>query len=68
MSQSFNKQIRSAYAKEYAKQGIEDQKRYLISKLNTLYANKMLEIYALIFGLIMLFTVPLAIMGAKLYV
>lgn len=68
MSQSFQKQIRSAYAKKYAEEGIEDQKRYLISKLNILYANKMLEIYALIFGLIMLFTVPLAIMVAKLYV
>jgi hypothetical protein len=68
MSQSFQKQIKSAYAKQYAKENIEYQKRYFLSQLNSLYANKMLEIYSLFYGFLMLATLGFAILAAKLYV
>lgn len=68
MSQSFQKQIKSAYAKIYAKEQIDMQKIYYLNQLNNLYAHKMLE-YAVIYaGTLLLLTLPIAILGAKLYV
>jgi len=68
MSQGYQKQIKSAYAKIYAKEQIDMQKVYYLNQLNNLYAQKMLEHMVIYAGTLLLLTLPIAILWTRLYV